>query len=313
VDAEAEVTLEANPGTAEAQKFRDFRAAGVNRLSVGIQSFNPRHLKLLGRIHDDGEARRAIDLAAATFDNFNIDIMYALPEQTLAEATADVEAAVASGAPHVSAYHLTIEPHTWFYHHPPQVPGEDLAADMHELVENRLGDAGFEHYETSAYARSGLRCRHNLNYWRFGDYLGIGAGAHSKLSFRDGIVRAMRARQPREYMQRAREARAVDEQHRVRKDELPFEFMMNGLRLTEGITLEDFTERTGLQVTAIEQPLQRAEEKGLVQRDLSRVRPTLRGRRFLNDLLQLFLAPVPGQTASPTPDGRGTGRGVRIE
>jgi putative oxygen-independent coproporphyrinogen III oxidase len=290
VEADAEVTLEANPGTVEAHKFRDFRAAGVNRLSIGVQSFNPRHLKALGRIHDEREAQRAIELAGASFDSFNIDIMYALPQQTLAEASGDVSAALASGAPHVSAYHLTIEPHTWFHDHPPTVPDEDAAADIHDMVEGRLTDAGLDHYETSAYARPGLRCRHNLNYWRFGDYLGIGAGAHSKISSAEAIVRSMRARQPRDYVRRALQGSAVDERSRVAAADLPFEFMMNGLRLTEGITLEDFQARTGLPAGTVEPALALAQERGLIDRREERVRPTLRGRRFLNDLLQLFLA-----------------------
>jgi len=289
VEPDAEITLEANPGTVEAARFRDFRAAGINRLSIGVQSFDPVQLRRLGRIHDEVEARRAVDAAGAIFDRFNIDIMYALPEQTVEQAAADVAAALAAGAPHVSAYHLTIEPHTWFHRHPPVLPSEDSAADIHELVEQRLREAGFEQYETSAYARPGHRCRHNLNYWEFGDYLGVGAGAHSKLSFRDAIVRSMRARQPRDYMQRAREQRAVDEEHRVSRSELPFEFMMNSLRLTGGFALADFTERTGLPVSIIERPLALAEAKGLISRDAARVAPTLRGRRFLNDLLQLFL------------------------
>jgi len=209
--ADAEITLEANPGTFEAEKFRDFRAAGVNRLSIGIQSFDPAHLKALGRIHDDREAHRAIEIAHASFDNFNLDLMYALPEQTLAEAEADVGAALAAGAPHLSFYQLTLEPNTLFHRFPPLLPDEETSAAIGDMVEERLVAAGYVHYETSAYARPGAECRHNLNYWRFGDYLGIGAGAHSKLSFHDRIVREMRFKQPREYLARSAAGDAVQE------------------------------------------------------------------------------------------------------
>jgi oxygen-independent coproporphyrinogen-3 oxidase len=287
--ADAEITLEANPGTVEAGKFRDFAAAGVNRLSVGIQSFDPRHLVALGRIHDDREARRAVEVARAHFDNFNLDLMYALPGQTLAEAEADVAEAVATGAPHLSFYHLTIEPSTVFHKHPPPLPDEDDAAAIHELVAARLADAGYAHYETSAHARPGRECRHNLNYWRFGDYLGIGAGAHSKVSFADRIVREMRTRSPVEYLRRVAEGSHVAERREVGAAELPFEFMMNALRLAAGFEVAAFAERTGLPIRIAEKALAAAEAKGLITRDHLRIRPTELGRRFLNDLLQLFL------------------------
>jgi len=289
---ECEITLEANPGTFEVEKFRGFRSAGVNRLSVGIQSFDPRHLKALGRIHDDAEARRAVGIALDCFDNVNLDLMYALPGQTLAEAEADLRTAVSldtTGTPHLSFYHLTIEPNTLFHRHPPSVPDDDVSADMQEMIENRLADAGYVHYETSAYARPGRECRHNLNYWRFGDYLGIGAGAHTKLSFPDRIVRQMRTKQPMEYLKRTRDSTPVQEEHEITRGDLVFEFMMNALRLTEGFAVALFTERTGLPITAAEKPLAQAEARGLIERDHQRIRPTELGQRFLNDLLQLFL------------------------
>jgi len=286
---ECEITLEANPGTFEAEKFRDFRSAGVNRLSVGIQSFDAGQLKALGRIHDDAEARRAVDIALERFDNVNLDLMYALPGQTLDRAEADLRTAVSFGAPHLSFYHLTIEPNTLFHRHPPSVPDDDAAAAMQEMIESRLADAGYVHYETSAYARPGRECRHNLNYWRFGDYLGIGAGAHSKLSFPDRIVRQMRAKQPTEYLKRVSDSTPVRDEHEVSRGDVVFEFMMNALRLTEGFPVALFAERTGLPITAAEKPLAQAEARGLIERDHERIRPTELGRRFLNDLLQLFL------------------------
>ena len=286
---ECEITLEANPGTFEAEKFRDFRSAGVNRLSIGIQSFDARHLRTLGRIHDDAEARRAVEIAREHFDNVNLDLMYALPQQTLAEAEADLRTAASFGTPHLSFYHLTIEPNTLFHRHPPRVPDDDTAAAMQELLEGRLAEAGYVHYETSAYARPGRECRHNLNYWRFGDYLGIGAGAHTKLSFPDRIVRQMRCKQPGEYLKRVGDSTPVQEEHEVSRADAVFEFMMNALRLTEGFPVALFTERTGLPITAAEKPLGEAEARGLILRDHQRIRPTEFGRRFLNDLLQMFL------------------------
>ena len=290
LEAGAEVTLEANPGTFEQSRFEDFRGAGVNRLSVGVQSFDDRHLEALGRVHGGREARRALDIAAACFDNFNVDLMYALPGQSVAQALADVAAALASGATHLSAYHLTVEPNTLFARHPPPLPDDDTAADMQEAIEAALAEAGFGHYETSAFARPGRECRHNLNYWTFGDYLGIGAGAHGKLSARDGVARQLRWRHPRDYMDRALAGDAVQAAHGVPAAELPFEFMMNALRLSEGFPLALFRERTGLPEACVLAELDAAERDGYLERDLARVRPTLRGRRFLNDLLQRFLA-----------------------
>jgi putative oxygen-independent coproporphyrinogen III oxidase len=287
--ADAEITLEANPGTVEAEKFRGFRAAGVNRLSLGIQSLNDRHLQALGRIHDAGEARRAAELALATFDNVNLDLMYGLPGQAPAEAEADIAALIALGAPHVSAYHLTIEPNTYFHRYPPAVPDDDDAAAMQSAVEARLADAGYGHYETSAFARPGRQCRHNLNYWTFGDYLGIGAGAHAKISFKNNILRQSRLRQPKAYLAQAGTAEAIGEQREVVAAELPGEFMMNALRLNAGFGLELFQARTGLGIAGILPQLEAAEARGLLTRDHRRAAPTALGRRFLNDLIGLFL------------------------
>jgi oxygen-independent coproporphyrinogen-3 oxidase len=287
---DAEITLEANPGTFEADKFAAFRGLGVNRLSVGIQSFNSDHLDALGRIHDAQQALRAVEIAQRSFDNFNLDLMYALPGQTLEQALADIGQAIALAPAHVSAYHLTIEPNTWFHRHPPQVPDDELSALMQEQIEERLARAGFVHYETSAFARPGRECRHNLNYWRYGDYVGIGAGAHAKISLPERIVRQMRWKNPRDYMDHALRGTPVQAEHEVPASERAFEFMMNALRLTQGFASRTFEERTGLPLASILAPLARAEALGLIERDHQTVWPTLRGQRFLNDLLQLFLA-----------------------
>jgi putative oxygen-independent coproporphyrinogen III oxidase len=281
----AEITLEANPGTVEAARFRGFREAGVNRISIGVQSFDERLLGALGRIHSAGEARRAIDAALGSFDNVNIDLMYALPGQTAAMARSDIEQGLSFGVPHISAYQLTIEPNTVFYSRPPPLPEHDLAADMQLAAEDLLDAAGYEHYETSAFARPGRRCRHNVNYWEFGDYLGIGAGAHGKLSFPDRVTRHVRAKQPVAYMKGA-----ASENAQIAPAELPFEFMLNALRLVEGFPVGLFSERTGLPLHTVESRLAAAEGKGLLERDWQRIRPSERGRRFLNELLELFLA-----------------------
>jgi len=295
--ADCEITLEANPGTFEAEKFRGYRDAGVNRLSIGIQSFNARHLKALGRIHDDSEARRAIEIARSYFENINLDLMYALPQQTPEEAHADARTAVAAAATHLSFYHLTLEPNTYFHRHPPSLPDEDAAAAMQDAIAEALAGDGYIHYETSAWAKPGRECRHNLNYWRFGDYLGIGAGAHGKVSFRDRIQRTARWKQPREYLERVAEGRPIQENREVERADLVFEFMMNALRLTEGFPVGSFVERTGLQIAAAEKPLREAEARGLILRDHERIRPTQLGQQFLNDLLALFL-PESGKSKS---------------
>jgi oxygen-independent coproporphyrinogen-3 oxidase len=301
----AEVTLEANPGTVEAARFRGFREAGVSRISIGVQSFDERMLVALGRIHSAGEARRAIDAALAAFDNVNIDLMYGLPGQSAAMARADIEEAARSGVPHVSAYQLAIEPNTVFWSKPPQLPEHDACADMQLAVEEILSRDGYEHYETSAFAKAGHRCQHNLNYWEFGDYLGIGAGAHGKISFPDRITRHERIKQPREYLQ----ASDTLTERTVPVSELPFEFMLNALRLIDGFPLALFEERTGLPVTILQGQFQRAEQAGLLERDWKRVRPTTRGQRFLNELLALFLA---DETPGPARDAPGGGRVIRI-
>ncbi len=297
LSVEAEVTLEANPGTFEAEKFRAFRQAGINRLSIGIQSFSPAQLKALGRIHDSDEARAAIEIARANFDNFNLDLMYGLPEQTPEAALADIDTALAYAPPHLSAYHLTLEPNTYFHRYPPALPGDDAAAEMQDAIEEKLGAAGYRHYETSAFALPGRQSRHNMNYWSFGDYLGIGAGAHSKISFPDRIVRQARYKQPKQYMDGALTDGAIQEQHDVAAREIGFEFMMNALRLNGGFPLVLFEERAGIPLTAILKPLEQAEAKGLLRRDHQRVEPTALGRRFLNDLLQIFLPPSGGAPA----------------
>jgi oxygen-independent coproporphyrinogen-3 oxidase len=293
LEPEAEVTLEANPGTVEAARFKGFRAAGVNRISIGVQSFDDGMLQALGRIHGGAEARRAVDAALASFDNVNLDLMYGLPGQSAAMARADLEQATASGVPHISAYQLTIEPNTVFFSKPPRLPEHDLCADMQLAAEELLAAAGYESYETSAFAKPGRRSRHNLNYWQFGDYLGIGAGAHGKISFPDRITRHSRVKQPKDYLL-AEDTLAED--RRVPVGEVPFEFALNALRLTDGFPPSLFSERTGLPLKALEGALQEAEKKGLLERDWQRIRPSVRGRLFLNELLELFLAAEPGRT-----------------
>lgn len=288
-----EITLEANPGTFEKNRFRAFRAAGVTRLSVGVQSFNDRHLQALGRVHDRAQALAAVEEAAHAFDTFNIDLMYALPGQTMAELDEDLHTTLALAPPHLSIYHLTVEPNTYFAKHPPALPEEDDAYAMLDRITELTGHQGLERYEVSAYARAGHLCQHNSNYWQFGDYLGIGAGAHSKLSFAHRMVRQTRFRDPRLYMEYALAGHAVAQDEEVRRADLPFEFMLNALRLRGGFALQDFVERTGLAVTAIAQGLAQAESKGLIERDLTHVRPTERGFDFLSDLQAIFLAKAP--------------------
>ena len=290
----AEITLEANPGTAESGKFAAFRAAGVNRLSLGIQSFNPAHLKALGRIHDAQEACRAIELAARHFDSFNLDLMYGLPQQTMTQALADLEQALTFAPSHLSCYQLTLEPNTAFAAAPPALPDPDRCADMQEAIEARLADAGYTHYETSAFAQPGKQCRHNRNYWTFGDYLGIGAGAHSKLTVPtpDGrrILRQMRWKLPKQYLAQVAAGRPVQDEFDVAAEELPFEFMMNALRLNQGFETTLFAERTGLPLEGIENTLRQAEQDGLIERTPGCIAPTRHGQRFLNRLLERFLA-----------------------
>ncbi|WLI87944.1 radical SAM family heme chaperone HemW [Massilia sp. R2A-15] len=289
LEIDAEITMEANPGTFEAEKFKSYRASGVNRLSIGIQSFNADHLKALGRIHDDGEAMRAVEIAQANFDNFNLDLMYALPSQTLAQAEKDLATALSFAPPHLSLYHLTMEPNTVFAKFPPALPDDDASADMQDMIAETTAAAGFEHYEVSAYAQRGRRGRHNMNYWEFGDYLGIGAGAHSKISFPHRILRQARFKQPESYIKAAQAGNPVQEEHEISRADMGFEFMLNTLRLTEGFSPNLFGERTGMGINAIDAPLNAAEAKGLIYRDHTIIRPTELGQRFLNDLQQMFL------------------------
>jgi len=289
LDAEVEITLEANPGTFELEKFRGFRDAGVNRLSIGVQSFQSEALRALGRVHDADEARAAVEGALRWFDRVNVDLMYALPGQTEAQAGSDVSTALALGIRHVSAYHLTLEPNTWFYRYPPKLPDEEATAQIEQAVHARLLEGGLQQYEVSAFALPGQRARHNLNYWTFGDYLGIGAGAHGKLSLPDRILRQVRHRQPQRYLEAALAGDAVFEQHEVADADLPFEFMLNALRLLEGVPVALFAERTGLPLSRIVPALERAEARGLLARDHLHLQPTALGMQFHNDLVQLFL------------------------
>lgn len=289
LDADAEITMEANPGTFEAERFASYRASGINRLSIGIQSFNDAHLQALGRIHGEKEARAAIDIALRHFDNVNLDLMYALPGQTIDECVRDLESALSYGTAHLSLYHLTLEPNTLFAKFPPALPDDDLAYEMQDIIEARTAQAGYRHYETSAYARPHREARHNLNYWRFGDYLGIGAGAHGKLSFPNRILRQMRHKHPATYMDQAMAGNAVQEAREVGADELPFEFMLNALRLTDGVPASSFHDYTGLPLHAIGKMLAAAEQKGLLEADPTTIKPTELGRRFLNDLQEMFL------------------------
>jgi putative oxygen-independent coproporphyrinogen III oxidase len=289
---DAEITLEANPGTFEQHKFTDFKAAGINRLSLGVQSFDLRFLAALGRVHDDQEARAAGRAALTIFGNVNFDLMYALPGQTLDDARADVTKALEFSPPHLSFYHLTIEPNTLFHRRPPQLPDDDVAADIENAVEDALARAGYVHYETSAHAQPGFECRHNLNYWRFGDYLGIGAGAHSKLSFRDRVIRQVRYKQPQQYMDAALRGAPLVEDQEVTRDDMGFEFMLNALRLNAGVPIALFAERTGYPFTLVQKGLDAAEQRGLIERDHLHLRPTPLGHRFLNDLQALFLPPA---------------------
>jgi putative oxygen-independent coproporphyrinogen III oxidase len=291
LEPDCEITLEANPGTFEKHRFKAFRSAGVTRLSIGVQSFNDAKLVALGRVHNRAQAIAAVEEAALSFDTFNLDIMYALPGQTLEQMEQDMVQALALAPPHISIYHLTIEPNTYFAKFPPKIPDDDAAYAMLDRITEMTAGAGMDRYEVSAYAKPGHRCWHNTNYWQFGDYLGIGAGAHSKLSFPHRVVRQVRLRDPKLYMDNALRAHAVAQETEVSRADLPFEFMLNALRLREGFSLAQFRERTGLPLTAIEQPLQEAERKGLIERDLAGVRPTQRGFDFLSDLQELFLNP----------------------
>ena len=287
---DCEITLEANPGTFEKDRFRAFAQAGVTRLSVGVQSFDDQHLKTLGRVHDSAQACAALEEAARSFSTFNLDLMYALPGQSLAQLDQDLDQALAFSPPHISIYHLTLEPNTYFAKFPPILPSEDMAYAMLDRITERLGLAGMDRYEVSAYARAGMRCGHNLNYWQFGDYLGLGAGAHSKISFAHRVVRQTRFREPRLYIERALAGRPLASSEEVRRADLPFEFMLNALRLRQGFALQDFADRTGMPLSAVRATLDEAQRKGLIEQDTTWVRPTVRGFDFLSDLQSLFLS-----------------------
>lgn len=289
LDPEAEITLEANPGTVEAGRFAEFNAAGITRVSLGIQSFDDAQLERLGRIHDSREARAAIELAARHFETWNIDLMYALPQQSLAQAANDLEQALGYAPPHLSCYHLTLEPNTLFHRSPPPLPDEDASADMQDMIEARLADAGYRHYETSAFAKPGHRCRHNLNYWSFGDYIGIGAGAHGKLTSHEGVRREIRHKHPNAYLEAAATGNFIQEANWVAAVDLPFEFMMNALRLLDGVPRTQLELTTGLPLASIDRQLGVAQARGLLEIDATQLRPSEHGRHFLNDLLEIFL------------------------
>lgn len=289
LEFDAEITLEANPGTVDSAHFAGYKQAGVTRLSLGIQSFNNDYLKALGRIHDSQQAYEAVELALNTFEQVNCDIMYALPNQSLADAMKDAETAVKLNPAHLSFYHLTLEPNTPFYRTPPSLPDDDTSAEMQIAIEEFLAQHGYEHYETSAFAKKGRQAKHNLNYWQFGDYLGIGAGAHSKLSYHDKITRETRPKHPKAYMEQAAQGKAIEREWQISKEELGFEFMMNALRLTEGVPSTLFQQRTGLSIQVLDSAIKKAQSKGLLVIQDGKIQPTLLGQRFLNELLELFL------------------------
>jgi len=290
MDADIEITMEANPGSVEVQQFKAYQASGVNRLSLGIQSFNDQHLKALGRIHQADEARQAIRIAQETFLRVNIDLMYGLPEQTTQQAMQDLKEALSFETGHISLYHLTLEPNTLFASFPPPIPDEDTTFEMQEMLHQLLHQANYDRYEISAFAKKNQRCQHNLNYWKFGDYLGIGAGAHGKISFPDKIIRTIKERHPQSYMQSVfSPAKAMLEERQIDGHELPFEFMLNALRLIEGVPSTDFLDRTGIDLSAIQKDLQVAIQKGLLTDSLTQIQATPLGLQFLNDLQEIFL------------------------
>ncbi len=306
---DAEITLEANPGTVELARFQGYRAAGVNRLSIGVQSFNAGHLRDLGRIHGRDEALRAASAArAAGFDNFNLDLMFGLPNQTVDEARADLQCALDLKPTHLSLYQLTIEPNTLFHTHPPSLPDDDRVWEIQSVLQAMTAAAGFQHYEISAYARDGLRARHNLNYWRFGDYLGIGAGAHAKITDANGITRLWKIKQPAEYMSKAGTTAAIGGEQRLTRADAAFEFMLNALRLSDGFEPALFQERTAQPLSLVEAAMQQAETLGLMARRHDRIQPTEKGLRFLNDLLCLFLP-----ATNVHDDPRNTGNGGPLQ
>lgn len=290
VNADAEITMEANPGTFEIEKFKSFAKSGINRISLGIQSFNDEKLKALGRIHDSAQAKVAIASAMDLFDQVNIDLMYALPNQTVTEAIADLDMALSFNTAHLSLYHLTLEPNTLFAKYPPALPDDDSAFEMLDILMEKLKASGYERYEISAYARNGQHCQHNLNYWQFGDYIGIGAGAHGKISAHNQIARQTNERHPESYMQKIFDGgHALIEERLLTKDDLPFEYMLNTLRLVDGAPTPQFQERTGLDLAQINGMLEKALAKGLLDDDPKTIKPSPLGLQYLNDLQMLFL------------------------
>ena len=289
LEFDAEITLEANPGTVDAANFVGYKQAGVNRLSLGIQSFNTDYLKALGRIHDSEQAFAAVELAMNNFEQVNCDIMYGLPNQTLKDALQDAQTAVRFSPAHLSFYHLTLEPNTPFYRTPPSLPDDDTSSDMQIAIETLLAEGGYIHYETSAFAKKGKQAKHNINYWQFGDYLGIGAGAHSKLSYHNKITRETRPKHPRAYMEKASQGNAIEREWSISQEELGFEFIMNALRLIDGVPIALFQQRTGLNIQVLESAIKNAQSKGLLLVENGKLQPTLLGQRFLNELLELFL------------------------
>lgn len=284
-----EITLEANPGTSDWKKFRDYRAAGINRLSIGIQTFDDDLLRKIGRVHSSGEAQRAIADARGLFDNLNVDLMFALPGQKLTDVKEDLQKVLDVGPDHISIYQLTIEPNTWFARFPPALPADDVSSGMQFEIESVTGALGYENYEVSAFAKDGFRCRHNLNYWQFGDYLGIGAGAHSKLTSKHGVVRSARFKQPKKYMESAADGNQLQSKDAISSKELPFEFFMNGFRLREGVSIDLFESRTGLSFQKIRPIIDDLCERGLTKYSERNIKTTNLGSRFLNDVLQQFL------------------------
>ena len=289
LDKNCEITIEANPGTFDKEHFYGYRDVGINRMSLGIQSFNQTHLKKLERIHSPKEAASAANLAVKIFDKVNIDLMFALPNQSLSDVKEDITKALEIGTSHISYYHLTIEPNTFFYKFPPQLPDEEKSAEIFDLISNELNFAKFEHYETSAYAKKNNQCLHNLNYWNFGDYLGIGAGAHSKLSCEGKISRKSCFKNPRDYIKNANNHEFYDDEKLLSENDLIFEFMMNALRLNKGFNQSLFEQRTNLPISIIDKELSLAKDKKLMVQKNGRIKPTDLGQSFLNELLQIFL------------------------
>jgi oxygen-independent coproporphyrinogen-3 oxidase len=289
LDKNCEITIEANPGTFDKEHFYGYRDVGINRMSLGIQSFNQTHLKKLERIHSPKEAASAANLAVKIFDKVNIDLMFALPNQSLSDVKEDITKALEIGSSHISYYHLTIEPNTFFYKFPPQLPDEEKSAEIFDLISNELNVAKFEHYETSAYAKKNNQCLHNLNYWNFGDYLGIGAGAHSKLSCEGKISRRSCFKNPRDYIKNANNHEFYDDEKLLSENDLIFEFMMNALRLNKGFNQSLFEQRTNLPISIIDKELSLAKDKKLMVQKNGRIKPTDLGQSFLNELLQIFL------------------------